>query len=566
MSQDKLVWRGSATSFTQELQDRIEALAQGESLLLVFADSGSVGVQHPGRTYEVLLDTGYDAGFVTDISHLVDEVQLHIGMYDQWGKVAPPAQCRLVLHDPGGAFSRDRSPGTTLGGDLVGMMVEIAVVVQRVRHVVMRSWITNIAPHDRQYGRVTEITLADKMEELYLYDYRTELRRRVTVSEEIDKVFATIGVVYPYTRSAWVVGASTLDADTTLHQPDTEIETSQRVLPWVGDTSDRGGGVSAYGYIQDLVAAEIDGRFFSNRLGKFEFHDVNHDARQSAKVTITDADIDDFGINQSRVFNQALVTYYPRAVGAPNSVLYANESTDESTPASISAKDEYSSTVRYFDPDNENARVGGQDIHPLVVGVDYRITIAKENDSADVSRRMRVAMAAGATEAEITITNPLSRTVYLQLLQVRGTPIINYRPVDVVQRDPVSIHQYGVKEAPAVDLRLADSEESAQLFIDHVLFRNAQQFTFYEWVQMDIGGDTDLRDSLAGRILPCSIGDAIRVQNNVSGHDQEYIIVGEEHHVQGRRHTVTWFLRIPLTREVWVLGEDALGAGAVLGI
>ena len=562
MSQDKLVWRGSATSFTQELQDRFEALAQGESLLLVFADSGSVGVQHPGRTYEILLDTDYDTGFVTDISHLVDDVQWHIGMYDQWGKVAPPAQCRLVLHDPGGAFSRDRSPGTTLGGDLVGMMVEIAVVVQRVRHVVMRGWITNIAPHDRQYGRVTEITLADKMEELYLYDYRTELRRHVTVSEEIDKVFATIGVVYPYTRNAWIVGASTLGADAALLLPDTEIETSQRVLPWVGDTSDRGGGVSAYGYIQDLVAAEIDGRLFSNRLGKFEFHDVNHDARESVKVTITDADIDDFGINQSRVFNQALVTYYPRAVGVPNSVLYANDS----TPVRIRASDEYSSVVRYFDPDNENARVGGLDIRPLAVGVDYRATRAEEDDSEDVSRRMQVSMDAGATEAEITITNPLPYTVYLQVLQVRGTPVVNYRPEDVIQRDPVSIYQYGVKEAPAVDLRLADSEDSAQAFIDHVLFRNAHQFTFYEWVQMDIGGDTDLRDSLAGRILPCSIGDAIRVQNNVSGHDQEYIIVGEEHHVQGRRHTVTWFLRIPLTREVWVLGEDALGAGAVLGI
>lgn len=566
MANDRLSWPSSAASFTDELQARLDALAEGDQLLLVFADSGSVDIQHADREYIVALDTGYDLTFATDISAMIDAAQWHLGMYDPGEIMAPPLQCTLTLSDPSGRFSRDRAQATNdpLGGDLIGVMLRIQVILRGELITLMTGWVSQIKPAERVYGYVTEIEVTDKMAELQNHDYAPEVRQRVRLSDEIQTVFDKISVSYPYERDFWILGASRLGVDTKVHEADVVIEQSRRILNWAGDASDRGDGVSAHGYIQDLVAAELGGRFFTNRDGRFVFHARYRHLAGMVSRTFDDSEIDEFLYEQSVVYNTVTVRYYPRDIGSPRSVIY----TLENVPLSVAPQSTHEFTAKFYDTVAEDSVIAAIDIVPteLIVDFDAGPTAERPPNVRGGRGGVAVRVRASANEAEVQFLNSSNVAQYVRHFQIRGTPLRNYQAEEVQRADAQSIFDYGVREFPFADFRMIDSADYAEAFAKHALYRTARQRSDYPEIGFDIGDESGARDAFAADVLRLTIGDTIRLHNRLTGHNEIYAIIGEEHQLSGVQHHVRWVLRRDFSQQVWRLGVHQLGVDTTLAL
>ena len=564
MSNDRLSWPSTAPSFTDQLIQRLDALAEGDQLLLVFADRDSVDIQHASRSYSIRLDTNYDLSFATDISDMVDAIDWHLGMYEPEEVMAPPLQARLTLSDPDGVFSRDRAQATNnpLGGELIGMLVQVTATVLGQEFVLVTGWINDIRPSEHVYGYITQIEFTDKMTELQAYEYTPQIRQQVSVSDEIRNVFHEISVTYPYERSFWIIGASLLGTETILNSPDLDVSESARFLRWTGVGVDRGDGISAYGYIQDLVSAELGGRFFVNREGKFAFHDRHRDLIADVAATIDTSQVDTYDYGQSAVFNQVTVRYYPRDIGAPGSVL-ARIVAEGEAPITVDPGEVYEVTGTFRDPDNPDAAVGGMDILPVEADRDYRTSRNREYRLEDISNEVAVRVRHSGVDTKFEVENFTDEPQYIHRLQVRGTPILAYSSEMALRSDPESIKQYGLKEFPYADLRFVDREDVAELFATTALYRTAAQRSDYRELDFDIGDELGSRDQLATVLLSLEIGAVIRFQNAVTNHDALYAIVGEEHRIQGVVHYIRWILRRVHTQVVWILEEAELGVDTI---
>ena len=509
---------------------------------------------------------------------------------------------------------------------LVGMMVRVVWRKTASTDVILaQGWIDDVIPPDRKNALpLTILRARDKMDELSHFEYSPKLEKEVLVSDEINNVFRNHPVQYPYTRSFWVLGKSALGSTTKLFSQDAAtIEASEQFIEWTGDVNDHrdSQGVSALGYIQDVLYVESGGRFFVDRLGKFHFHNRYRDNRQSSVATFTDAEMDDFRFGYSDVANRVTITYFPREYGEPGTEIYregnvpirldhgrdvrircpykveyatearvagvdvqevlkpyenfvvskTNDPIGPSAPISLEKLRKLMRETKSFEKFQELVR----DAHPPETAEEV-LEILADQRPHDLTAQVEVIITPFANHADVIfryapqITREADgrrRPAWLHKLTIKGTPLVNYDAVQHTEQDPDSVWQYGAKERSPVSLRLVSEEETATSYAKSLLYRTGIQFNRYEHVNFQIGGLDATQDALRAKVLDREIGDVVTLNNETSGHNEDYVIVGESHTIIGAgTHITNWTVRRKNTRPVWILGESKLGHSTVLGI
>jgi len=482
-----------------------------------------------------------------------------LGITDNLRQMSTPLQVRVSLHDPHLDFSRDvgRNP---FGAVLRGKMGRLRATVGEDTYTLFTAWITSVSTDERNGGAITTLTLEDKMLFMQDSEYLPKVSTDILVSDEIQNVFASAFVGYPYESSFWVMGGSNLGVNTYLYEnTHVELEASQTTLEYAGDAADRGNGVSALGYIMDLLTAEVGGRFFVDRAGKFQFQSRHHDLIATVSDTFTDADYVDFGVAEDTVYNEITVNYFPRQVGTPGSILFQSDS----VPFSVSGGSSRKISARYRDPDNEDSTVGAKDVIPLVENTDIRVNSEEDGSGTDLIRQVKIMYEIGGTSTQITITNPEGgATAHVTFLQVRGTPLITHESEQVQNLDVSSLYNYGYSPMKPIDARFVSKLALAQGFANQLTKRFSNPQVVYTSINFLLGRD----DAHNRRVLGRVIGDRITVKNNISGHDADYAIVGEQHQLAGKQHAVRYLLRPANRTKAWVLGYARLGSETLLGL
>ena len=407
---------------------------------------------------------------------------------------ATPAQASFAVHDPDRQFyALDTGGGEPPYRDtLIGTRIRLDWVTDSGSFLLYAGWIKSVVPDLREYSGMTTIIATDLLSELRATDYIPDFNTDLYAHEELRNMFESGELVpFPYGgtsgRGGWGLGTGALGSTAAYYEPlGFILEETAIQLPWVGDAADRGQGVNAGGYIQDLILPEISGRFFTNRDGEFVFHSQGHDRGERVRQVIDGTWLTDYRYGHAPVYNRITVNYYPRRVEAAGSVIW----TSDRAPNVIRLEKGDSQTFRArYETDEDDAVIAAKDVIDPEADVDYRT-----RDPRD-SEQLEVTVDAGASTAEVTvryIDNPRGGAARLTFLQLRGTPVISSDYEQIVKRSNVSIALHGSREIAPIHLRFVSQYDRADQYARFMLNRYGTQIGRFEMLEHTFGWD-DLR-------------------------------------------------------------------------
>lgn len=435
-----------------------------------------------------------------------------------------------------------------------GMQVRLRATLNGVTSTLFQGRISQI---QSSAGRSTEptisLTIEDAMLELLDAEYAPPLLIAPTVDTVLTHMFDDAVIRWPYSGSWWLLGVpgnSELEYTTYLYDHDVvNFETGITTFEYTGDVEDRGEGISAQGYVRDIVAAEAGGRFwFDTRTNKFKFHNRDHDPQNDTVAATYNESHFDSAITKDGedIINDLTLSYTSRDVGSEGTVLW----TLKSIPFLLKNGNKRAFNARYFDVNNEQLNVGARTTIAPVSGIDFTANLTSDGSGTDLSSTISVSVESSGNGAKITVFNNSGIDVYVTLLQMRGTPITHieerYQTVDGAS---IAANELYPK---SIEVRALDNTSLAEQFGNYVVAKFKDPIFRFETVTFNsLNGDT-MTDASVNRV----IGDKITITDASTNHDRDYIIVGEQNMLTiagDHPRDVTWILK-PAEREAfWVL-------------
>lgn len=522
--------------------------------------------------YNVYFDIGRDNTYTSaspsaDVSNYVLAMQWQEGMADSYALVARPCRLQLDLLDPKGDFRPEKTTAKYYGYLKRGMLIKVTSTFQGTTRTHFIGKLVRVEPVPELYTErpVMRVTAEDPMLLLLSAEYNPVLSTNVTVDAAITTMFDSGVIAYPYEKSYWLLDYSTLDTNTTVFENTiTNFETAYTTLAYVGDNMGKGaatsnsqdGGQRAQSFIRELLASEAGGRlWWDGRTGKFKFHNRYHDALATSSFTMLASQIveGDYRFADDQA-TSVTVNFEQRQVGTPASVLW----THDSVPFAVAPGASRKVVARYRDPTAANARVGATDVITPFYGTDWTANLAEDGSGADAQQHVGLSIIKRAGSAEIVISNAaLAPAVYIQSLQLRGTPLTTFNRGSVNVRDANAIADFGVIEK-IVDVKAVDDEEFAIGVAGLHLARFREQRARFATHSMIANTDV----TLMTRVLAQTIGDRYTLDHSVIGHNKDYTIVGAVHKVRigdAHEHQTTWVVK-PAERELfWILQTTGFG-------
>jgi len=415
--------------------------------------------------------------------------------------------------------------------------------------------------------RVATLTLSDPMLDLLDTEATIPLYTNITPDTAISNILDLAVIPLPYIDSYWMLGiegASELGETTYIFSKGSpELGAGSTTYNYVGDnTIGDGKAVSVQTLLRDIVAGEIYGRFFwKSSIANFCFQARSLDFNNwnTSIFTMTDADyeVDASVYTRAHVTNKSFVTYQPRKVGTPATVLWSADD----VPFTMGATKK-KIVARFRDVNNESARVGATDVIAPVANTDYTIVMAG-GTGGDVSASVGVSALIGANSAEITIDNTNnSFAIRVTSLQIRGTPLTTFDPRTL--ESEMELSQRDLKVAPErLNYRLIDTENVAQSVVDYVARKNNYPTFVFDKVTFIANKASNRFDF----ILNGDIGDTVTVTNGWLGYSKIHGITGIKHTITwggDHTHQVTFQLRPSTFDHAWILGTSLLDVDTIL--
>jgi hypothetical protein len=519
--------------------------------------------------YVVLIDFDKDETYghaLSNVTYWVNEARWSYGVKRAFDEFAPPAQCIITLDNSAGNFDFENTGAQFYGLLKRGLLVKVVGITSIGTYGLFVGRIRELQFDDVGLlgSRKLRLIVTDLTDDLLFTQFDQPLFRNVPPGQIIRDVFERSGIVYPYASSF-----AYLDQGYALDGAGTKLFTSAALTLSVGD----GQSTLAYtgdkpidnvqAYLRDLVAAELGGLFFyAARAGSWTFLERHWAVGATAVDTFDDTELDDIDYSvDGDVVNDVTVTYYPRRVGTAASVLWSNPDTFELQP-----KKTRTITARYTDPNSATgSSVGGVDMLQPQAGVDY---IGRQNENgsgADYTSSLLLSTTFSGSSATITIenTSPIN-SVFVTLLRVRGTPLISSQPDRVRAFSASSQILYNII-ARDYTFRLVDDAGTAQAFANTVVNRFSFARPRVNSVSFNANKNPARLESAHRRF----VGEVIRIDSDRLNHDRLYMIVGEQHTIEGggdSTHNVTWILRPTDFYNYAVLDVNSLDDGSMLAI
>lgn len=339
-----------------------------------------------------------------------------------------------------------------------------------------------------------------------------------------------------------------------------DYEASTVTLDEIGATwgQDRTSGLRA---IQDVVDSEGTALFWAAGDGTLTFK--NRDwlfTRQAEAANLTlDGKMQQANVSVSLadITNRVTVRYRPRNTRATG--IIAQSTGIVSVPgtglsgSSLVKNERHNQSDNLPNPDNtafarlsyvdtETGQViGAEDLTlPLVAGTDFTVNDSEDGTGFDYTNSKRVLFSVAATGSgvDVTMQNSAMGTLYVKDLQVRGTAIIQYDPLDVTVEDTTSITNYGLQETTfGLPFTATNTHMFAPILARYLLRRNANPTSYQEPLSFrnvtEVDG-TNLYSLDIGDIL-----DVTETQTAISG--RRLLITGVGGSIgQGNVATLQW--------------------------
>jgi hypothetical protein len=378
-----------------------------------------------------------------------------------------------------------------------------------------------------------------------------------------------------YAGQYWVLGASVLDVDTVLWGPGNAYSSfylGSTTLDYVGDNIDRGNGVSLYSFIEEMCAAEMDGRFWLETFPGYPPYsprprwrfmgrgDLARYYEPENVYTLPASRFMDTGHEYEygrTICNKVEVTLYPRTVGSAGTELARSASAFR-----LRAGENRVVTLRYRDPDAPEGTCSATTIITPVASTDYTANAAQDGSGADLTSSLSVAVENRTSAAVLTINNQGTADLYVTLLKIRGTPLTARQPLTLTSVDAQSIYDYG-QQSQSMTIAGVDDAELVQQYADYYIQRNKDPLARYRRVTFEFPetvSDPMYRPAL---IMPLRFA-GMRITDDwiedVSG-TRVHWVAGAQHTVDGAARTwrCSWFLDDYIQNAFWQLGDSDLG-------
>jgi len=235
------------------------------------------------------------------------------------------------------------------------------------------------------------------------------------------------------------------------------------------------------------------------------------------------------------LINECIVTAYRRKISsATDKLLWSAEETITLDPGE---SDEI--IAGYKNPDTDNDRtISGLDVYVVMTAdgnVNYTLTETN------------------ASSATIMLTNFGNSEASITLLEVRGQKLTAFNMVEKRDRNETSIAEFGIR-SKRIDNKMMSNKKSARRMASYYCLRFGRPFGEVKSVTLK-----PVTVAAQNMIVQRTMGQAIRIIEDQTGHDGYYIIIGEEHSVQSDSGTTVskWYLE-PVFRGL-VLGDPVLG-------
>lgn len=508
-------------------------------------------------TYTVEIDTALDGQYALSIDVLTERVvrvQWSNGAAAPYGQdVVPPTTLTLELMNVDGVFDIERSGATYENVITPGMLVRVKMTHSAVTQ---QLWEGRVAVVEPQLGakrgqNIVRITCRDLMHELTRYEYLPRLQTNVRVDEALTAFFDEAEIAYPYDTGVFMLGFGKLGTTTTLWGAAniTNFEQAQTTIAFAGDVETQSNAaIRAWDFIVDVVDQECGGRFFwDGRSSRFVFHNRHRDV-SAANATDATLTSDEIWTIQPRygddLVNRIVLRYAPRTVGSAGTVLYDAEN----VPFDIAPGKTRRIIARYRDIDNADVGVAASVVIAPTLGTDV---LTSNNSGVTLAANTR------ATATEFEITNNTDAAITVTQLRVRGTPLFEYQPEEIIQEDLNSWGLYG-KRSETYHRRIqseADADNYSKVLLE--TFKTPS-------VRVDRVTYNVESAALAVIARSVGVGDIVRVNDSAnSGHDRLYVVMGEQHQLEARReaaqHVVTYVLKPADKIAMWALGVSGLG-------
>lgn len=321
-----------------------------------------------------------------------------------------------------------------------------------------------------------------------------------------------------------------------------DLQAGRTIFPYVGDAWES--GVTAYQAIAEATRAE-QGRFYFDRQGRAIFWNGGYlQTLYQAQGTIDNAITLDYRFGD--IVNDAEVVVQPRTISSgTNELLWQLEDNIQ-----LKGGAEREIRARYTDA-NSDIEVSGREFQPLT------ITWAPANKWIDVKTEFE------AKSAKITVRNPMpdeeSNAITITDIQVRGQKLTRQNKIEIRRQNDDSVGLYGRRSKKIQTSFMTDPVEAESLAY-WVANRRATAAGEVKSVTVR----TRPNDENLAQMLTYSMGTVICVIDAQLSHDQDYVVIGEQHTLRDamKIHDVTYDL-LPLTRLnvmlVGITGRNEVG-------
>lgn len=306
--------------------------------------------------------------------------------------------------------------------------------------------------------------------------------------------------------------------------PSDSPEDYEEIYPFAPDAAS-GDAIDAVRMIGDCAGATLAKAWFQGRTfgGPFEFyHGI--ELGGSVGALVLDGSRLQAGNYQygAQMINESVVVARKRKVSAAtNKILYE---TDEAI--SLTPNEELTISARYKDVALESDKtVSGLDVY-LETSADAGVTVTLGEKTP--------------TTAEILIVNTTALNKNVASVKVRGKKLSSFAETEHRYIDSDSQYEYGVR-AELLDFKLNTDMKRAGRMAKHRVMQFG--YPFGEFLSVEVKkkrGDSELDAAL----VSLTMGSKVRIQDDATGHDGYYIVVGEQHEIASEIEgpTVTWYV------------------------
>lgn len=528
--------------------------------------------------YRIVLDTQRDysfTGYYNNILPYVKRVTWQYGALAPYDSIGASAYMEIVLNNAKGEFDMQNPSARYYGklrrGTLVGVFATVPNYLEYQQCILKIQDKVPVYKMDGSHELILKCT--DVSQDFFNKDFIAPLLTNVRVDEILTAAHAGTNAIWPYEGYYQFLDHTSLDDGRELFDGTiwVDFDTAETELAFYGDNLDRGQGVKVQEYIKNAVMAEAGGLYFySPKTSVFTFLSRYHAEEQDVSWNITTAITAEPIYTEGRdLKNDFSLSYYPRAIGAENTVLWESDN----LPLRIAGRDTKRITMKYRDPDNPDAAVGALVVNDIVKGTDIISNSLEDGSGSNQDNRIDITLVKGAASSEIVISNRRrGNPVFIQTLQVRGTPITAYNKETVYSYNDDSVFGLGSDASTGNDrasasetLNAVSDTDFAQAYADYIVSVFGDPIVSVERLTVYVkAADAPTQR----KILITDVGDVINFTDTKNHHDTDYMIVGQQHTISPNTeppmHTVSYTLRPTARGALFIIGESYSNGGDIL--